>query len=484
MKSFRLPTLFLALILSGFTTNAIAQNQFDALRFSQSMPSFDPATTAVGGSSVTALHGYSSFLQNPATAGLATKSSFSLGLVNRNTSEDSNYLNTFSTFDDSQTGVSHFGYMYRFPTVQGSLVIGGGYTQTADFNRASSINALNDQHSIVDFYLVSPGDQYFGPAYDTFAIDDDPNFSSDYYNVLRADGNFLGMQQYAELTERGQMGEYSFFMATEFRPNFFLGASFGISAGSYSYNRIFLEEDQLNRYADASYDVDAILTQDKINASLRGVNARIGILYTSDLGLNIGLSHTTGTNYTVDETYSTFMQTDYKTLDDDGFNRYESSFEGEFSYTVRKPSVTAIGVGFTAIPSLSIEASAERINYSAIEMGGFDFTFNRDLNNAIANDFEDVVNLRFGASYNISNNTVLRAGYAHHPSPRKAFDATVNYYTGGVTFKMGEGISFDLGITFAEFNDELNLYQFNNTRATSAQTVEKINGSLGVKFSF
>lgn len=484
MKSHRIPTLFMALILSGFASNVIAQNQFDALRYSQSMPSFDPATSAVGGSSVTSLHGYSSFLQNPATIGLATKSSFSFGLVNRNTNEDSNYLNTFSSFDDSQTGVSHFGYLYRFPTIQGSLVIGGGYTQTADFNRASSINALNEQHSIVDFYLVSPGEQYFGPAFDTFAIDDDPSFSADYYNVLRADGNFLGMQQYAELKERGQMGEYSFFMGTEFRPNFFVGASVGISAGSYSYNRIFLEEDKLNRYVDASYDVDAILTEDKINASLRGVNARIGILYTSDFGLNIGASHTTGTNYTVDETYSTFIQTDYKTFDDDGFNRYESTFEGEFSYTVRKPSVTTLGVGFTAIPSLILEASAERINYSAIEMGGFDFTLKRDLNNAITNDFEDVINLRFGASYTISSNTILRAGFAHHPSARKAFDSGVNYYTGGVTLTLGDGISLDLGLTYAESNDELNLYQFNNTRATSAQTVEKINGSLGLKFSF
>ena len=153
-----------AILAAGLlSTPVLGQNQFDALRFSTTNPSNDPATMAMGGASVTNFAGFGSFTQNPATAAMVGRSSFSLGMSTRDVREDTRYLNALSSFNDSQTAISHLGYVYRFPTLVGSLVVGGGYAQIADFNRASSVNAFNDQHSIVDFFLRDPGDQFLPP---------------------------------------------------------------------------------------------------------------------------------------------------------------------------------------------------------------------------------------------------------------------------------------------------------------------------------
>src|SRR5690606_34983810 len=161
MKSIKLlAALIISFVLiSGATLQA--QNRFDALRYSQTSPGFDANSLSLSGASFARYNGFGSIYVNPAVAGLAPKSEFSLGLSSRSVSEETTYLNTLTKFDDQQTGISNLGYLFRFPTEAGSLVLGGGYNQIANFNRATSINPFNGDNSIVDYYRISPSDQYF-----------------------------------------------------------------------------------------------------------------------------------------------------------------------------------------------------------------------------------------------------------------------------------------------------------------------------------
>lgn len=475
--------LLLTITLLGWE-NVEAQNRFDALRFSQTTPAYDAATMGMGGSTVTNFAGFGSYTQNPATIALSKESLFLFGLSTRDVREDSRYMNTATTFNDNQTGISNLGYLYSFPTTQGSLVFGGGYTQLVDFNRASSINAFNDSHTIADFFLRDPGDQYFVTAFNALAIEFDDEFE-EYFNVLRADGTFRGMNQYSELRERGQLGEYSFVIGTEFQPNLYIGASVGIVAGQYQYRRSFIEEDLMGRYVDAPFDVDVLLNEDRIDASLRGANFRIGGLYEPIPGVRLGAGFTSRTVLEVDETYSTFIRTDYYSSDADGFNRYEDTFNGEFTYKIRKPSVVTAGVGISLLPFADIELSAERINYSRIEFDGLGTIRDRDENRAMRNDFEDVINVRAGASFKFNDQITPRVGYAWHPSPRKAFDAGIGYFSAGATIQLADGVGLDLGIQYANWNDEIDMYQYSaNAAAVSRQEVNKFQGMFGITFSF
>jgi long-subunit fatty acid transport protein len=364
------------------------------------------------------------------------------------------------------------------------MVFGGGYTMLADFNRASSLNAFNDNHTIVDFFLRDPGDQYFETAFNAFAIEYD-DFFNEYFNVLRADGSFRGMNQYMELRERGQIGEYSLFFGTEFQPGLYFGASLGIVSGDYRYRRSFVEEDLAGRYIDAPYDVDVILTEDRIDASIRGANFRVGALYEPVAGVRFGLSFNSRSVLEIDEDYSTFIRTDYYTTDADGFNRYEDTYRGKFSYKVRRPSTVNAGVGIGILPFADIELSAERINYSRLEMNGLGTIRDRDENLAIRNDFNDVVNIRAGVTLNVSDQLKPHFGYAFHPSPRRAFNADISYLSAGASVELSKGIMFDFGLQYAMWDDELDVYRYSNTGVASMrQEVTKIQGLFGFTFSF
>ncbi|MCC5926710.1 MAG: outer membrane protein transport protein [Bacteroidetes bacterium] len=483
MKSrLHLYTVITVLILLPGTI--VGQNKFDALRFSQTMPAYDAATMSLGGATVTRFAGYGSFIQNPANIALIEESQFTFGISNRDVRENSTYLNRRTSFNDNQTGISNLGYLYRFPTTQGSLVVGGGYTQLADFNRASSINAFNENHTIVDFFLRDPGNQYFNTAFNAFAIEFDDDFD-EYFNVLRADGNFRGMNQYSELRERGQLGEYSLMLGTEFQPNFYVGMSIGLIVGDYRYRRDFVEEDMMGRYVDAPFDVAMILNEDRINANIRGANFRVGAIYEPVSGVRLGGSFTTRTVYDVDETFSTFIRTDYYTLDADGANRYEDTFSGEFSYRVTRPSVLTAGVGISLLPFADLEVSAERVNYSRMEFNGLGIVRDRDENLAIRNDFNDVINIRAGATFTVTDQFMPRVGFAYHPSPRKAFDSDISFLSAGATLQLNQGINLDFGVQYAVFDDELDLYRYSSTGvATSRQEVNRLQAMFGITFNF
>lgn len=472
--------LFLGLLLSS---QAIGQNKFDALRYTQFNPGNDPYSLAISGATMTRFAGFGSIYQNPAVAGLAKMSEFSVGVGYREVNETGYFMNTRSRFNDDQIGVSNLGYLYSFPTHTGSLVIGGGYQQTASFNRASSLDLFNNSHSIVDHFLWDPGNQYFDPAFNTYAIDYD-DFYDEYFNVLRADGNFRGMNQYAEIRERGQMGEFNIFLGTEFQPGLFIGGSVGIVTGSYKYRRSFVEEDLRGNYRNAIYDVESILNEDRIDASISGVNAKIGALYNIVPGLRLGISYTTRTVLNIEEQYSTFIRTDYYTTDNDGFNRYEDDFLGEIDYTVRRPSVLSAGIGFYLMPNIDFDLSVDRMNYSKIEMGGLGFSHNREQNSSIRQEFEDVYNVKAGLTLNVSDSFKPSLGYAFNPSPRSGYDAGITYWSVGARLYLGENVTLDAGLQYAVWDDQLDVYSYGSGVATMRQEVERIQGMIGINFRF
>lgn len=473
----------LILVLAITNSELMSQNRFDALRFSQTTPSYDAVSILLGGGTSARFNGFGSSYQNPATAAMSDNSVFSFGFGFREVTENSTYIGSQTQFSDQQSGLTNLGYLFRFPTTTGSLVIGGSYNQIADFNRTTSVDVFNSAHTITDYFLIDPGDQYFETAFNAFAIEYD-DFFDEYFNVLRADGNFRGMHQYGELTERGQLGEFNILLSTEFQPNLFVGGSIGVVTGDYAYRRTFIEEDRQNNYANAAYDVDLILNEDKINASITGINARLGVVYVPVEGLSFGMSYTTKTKLDIDERYSTFIQSDYKTFDEDGFNRYDDTFKGEFEYIVYRPAIFSAGVSIGILPFLDADMTVERVNYSEIEFKGLGILPDITENQAIRSEFEDVYNIRAGVTFKTGSNINPRFGYAYNPSPRKLFDAGVTYLSAGAGIQMGNNFTLDVGLQFASFNDELDLYNYGFGVATVSQSVEKFQGVIGVTYKF
>jgi long-subunit fatty acid transport protein len=226
------------------------------------------------------------------------------------------------------------------------------------------------------------------------------------------------------------------------------------------------------------------LNEDRIDASIRGVNAKIGFLAEPISGIRFGLNYTTKTRLEIDEKYSTLIQTEFYTQDADGFNSYEDVYEGDISYTVTKPSVISAGVGMGVLSILDVDLTMERMNYSSIEMGGLGTINNRDENGAIRNDFQDVTNFKAGFTINLFDTFKPRLGYSVNPSPRRSFDAEIRYLSAGASFEVSDNISLDVGVQVARFDDNLDVYDYGTGIASVGQKVEKVQGMIGLSFRF
>jgi hypothetical protein len=141
---------------------------YQAVQFSDINISHDPVTLVMPGTAFNS--GFSSYLENPASAALFRDSFGSFGLAVRNVDESSTFLGNRVSFDDNQLALSNLGFVYSFPTTQGSLVMGAGYSQHTFFNRAMSLSGRNEQTSITDAFKI-PGSPYGDIAFDTYAID-------------------------------------------------------------------------------------------------------------------------------------------------------------------------------------------------------------------------------------------------------------------------------------------------------------------------
>ncbi|MDX1671802.1 MAG: outer membrane protein transport protein [Balneolaceae bacterium] len=466
-KYLKIPQLLLAMaLLPGLVA---AQNADDALRYNLTNPSFDAASMVIPG--VAYPSGLGSVVENPAALALFERSYFSFGLSNRNVSEESVFLGTDNTFDDNQLNIGDIGLVYKIPTQRGSMVLGGSFVQSNDFNRALGIDVRNNRSTLTDFYNITADDALFDAAFNVYAVDYadvDSTFTESIFRIGFAPGNWPGITQDVELTERGRMGEYSAFFATEFQKNFMIGASLGVTTGEYSYRREFLEIDTNNDY-DGNFidsdndgigdtDIDNILSIDTIDANIRAFRLRVGALYKFSY-LNIGASYQFQSRLNVEEEFNTRLTTTF-----DNGEQFFDEAPGVFSYDVVHPSRLNVGIALDDLRGLTVSASAERIDYSEAEMDFGDADPGGELseNRFIESEFEEVYNLRAGLAYRINDQFTPRVGYAYYPSPRKSFDASRTFYSGGFEYKFNSQFAFNLGLQYATWEDRNRLYTFDN----------------------
>lgn len=478
-------------MLIGVTTTIVrAQTSDDVMRYSFEFPSYDPVTLVMPG--VATHTGFGAYQDNPAAMAFAEEGYFSFSLSSRFVSEDGTYLGNTTDFSDSGTSVGDLGFVYKFPTKRGSLVIGGGYSQSTDYNRALAVNAYNEQTTITDYYnstLVA--DPLYFAAYDAFALYD-PNPDDDSYAntrpSFRADpGGYQGIRQDMELTEGGQRGKYFLFLATEAMKNLFIGGSIGYSSGTYTYRRNFLEIDENNYYTNnvMNTDIDRILSYDKIDASIQGFSAQAGLVYQPVEWVNIGVSYEFPSKFYIDEDYNTVITTTF-----DNGETAEADAPGEFSYEVTIPQRLKAGLTLTGLQGLTFSAMGEYVPYWRAEYNEESTSqAETDINQNIEAYFNDVVNVRAGLEYEVNPRFTPRIGYGFYPSPVDALDRARQFVSGGFTATLSQGISVNLGLQYSFWEDSNALYQYplagDETGAEIAQEdVSRLNVMGGIKMNF
>lgn len=481
MSSSKFITLLLILGILIFPTLqsqvAYAQNANDALsfgnqavNFGSQQYSFDPVTGVMPGTAYAA--GFGSFLDNPASAALFSKSFGEFGVSFNTVNEEGLYLGNSSSLEDNQFNLSNVGMVYKFPTERGRLVVGGGYNQHTSFNRALGFNARNENSTITDQFKI-PGNTYADIAFNTFATDFGDEFGDWDESIFRVGfdepGDFLGVRQQGEIYERGHGGEYSAFLATEFQQNLMVGVSVGILAGRFSYDRIFQEIDEFNDY-DADFidsnddgegdtDIDNIIFSDEIESRYSGFRGRIGALYQIGEFLNIGGSYTLPTRISVDETFDATIRSTFN----NGVT-FDDSIEGRFSYSVRHPSRFSIGAALDELGGLlSVSVSGEYVDYSAtrIDFESDEMFEDQQIENEfISETFTPVWNLRSGVALQLNPGFTIRGGFGLSPSKFKDGNDDRYHYSLGTGFAISRNASFEIGARYSTWEENSAVYTY------------------------
>ena len=497
-------TIFGILFLGLLHSPLKAQGADEVLRYGLQYPSYDPVTMIMPGVSDAA--GFGSYQENPASAALFEESFLSFGLSDRYVNEDGTYLGNTRSLDDNRASVSDIGFVYNVPTARGRLTIGGGYSQSHDYNRAIAGKARNNLSTITDSYArLSIDNPLNTAAFNAYAIDDFQNASgqTESRSVFRfpVGGGYPGIDQNFELTERGTLGEYSAFIATELLKNFIIGASIGVINGSYKYERDFLETDSQGDYngnfvdtdddGQGDTDIDNILSEDIIENEFSGLSARLGLVYQVAPNINIGASYQFKNVLHVDESFDTYITTAM-----DNTIVYSDEDFGSIDYKIVRPARFNVGITAKDLSGLTISASAERIDYSEgrIRFNDIEFADQENFENDIVrSNLEEVYNFRLGLEYKISDEFIPRVGYGYYPSPTGDFEnedlnGDRQFYSAGFTAQVSENVKLNLGAQLGRWDDRNTLYLFDDNNETFGEVVnEEVNhwnimGGLTVGF--
>ena len=250
------------LTFSFFTFFSNAQNEFDALRYSQQNMFGTAKATSLGGAFGALGGDFSCLSYNPAGIGMYqfTEITFSPSFTLNNTTS---YNNKIILLDDitytekfdeniSNGSIGNFGFIFSNPKGNNNwkrINFGIGANQLANYDKNIYINTLNNTSSLADNLLsVAQGntinelDVFFGsPAFWTDIIDLQNNSVDTSLNQYLFDnGNYIShvmsnglKRQTHQFNSNGDMHEFVLSLGTSFEEKLYLGATIGIPTFEY-----------------------------------------------------------------------------------------------------------------------------------------------------------------------------------------------------------------------------------------------------------
>jgi len=390
---------FIVLLLVLAASTAQAQTGEDILRYSQRFPAVDTRMTGMAGAAVGGIGDWGAAYANPAGLGLVRRSHVVGAISAGSIQSDARYFGEETEATTTQTALGSAAYVAALPTLRGSLVLGVGYNQTAGFDRELSFTGFNPQ-----------------AAFD----------------------EGTGLRQVGDVFEDGVSGELSLVGAVEVAPRVLTGLSLNLIAGDYQFQQVLDE-------VDAS-GTPIFLTEDFLEADLRGVNLRGGVAAEVAPGVRLGLVVETPTFYRVEERSDLFTT-------------------GQFDYSITTPWRVSGGLVYE-LAGVLLAADLEFLDWSQARLRPTeDFrppATETDRNLDIRRTYREVLNTRFGAEYSIGP-WAVRAGAAFQPDPLREelelrgveADRLRSTYTVGFSLKTVDRVAFDVAYAFTEFEDAL-----------------------------
>lgn len=466
-----------------------AQNQTDALRYSQESLWGSARYTAMGGAFGALGATGMSASYNPAGIAVLTTGQFSTtfnlhGIENEGVlygetqfSQDKNFsipninYSTANIFDPAQVGDWN---RYNF---------GIGYNKLDDYNSHTNMSVEQNQSSLVDLFLSRTYDENnngYTPnelnsfhellAFNTYLIDTVPGTTDQYFSTVSGDLNKL--QSFKHSTS-GSKNEFYLSFGTAYKNKLFLGATLGFPSFVYREN-IYISEKNIEHETEDGLNITSFNYESSLYAKGSGINLKLGLIYKLEDHIRYGFALHTPTSYEISEEY----QTQISTLAENDDSFHASSALNLFDYNLRSPFKVINSLSLIINKMAIISVDYEYLNYSSSKLFS-DFANFDTANEAIKNDFSSTHNLKLGAEVKAHEQLSLRAGYSYYGSPYIGNDSKRESLSCGIGIQV-EQYFFDLALVKTLSQSTIPMYGTNELPIESQHNQALI--SAGIKF--
>jgi len=386
MKSINILTGLALLCLAG---TASAQNQVDALRYSQLGLGGTARVQGIGGAQAALGADAGNLAGNPAGLGLFRRSEFTFtpGVhFNSTTSEvDGNQ----SVDQRNNINISGLGVVFSNRKSDGTEgnwrggSFGIGFTRQNSFQNKFNYNRLTGETEFTILESIAEKASQTGLssgtnllslqdlAYDSYLINED---NAGYSATLR-NGS---IQQSEDVVSRGAQSQWDFSYGASYRDLVFIGGSIGISSLRYNQQRIYQESE-----TDVTTDFESLTLDDEFTTTGNGINAKVGVIVKPSDFVRFGASIQSPTYYAMHDSYITRLQ-----AQEQEFHDLETD-PGEYDYSLTTPMRATAGIALFAGKYGFLTSDVEYVNYSKASLA----------DNEVSSEFSDVNNT-ISSNYN------------------------------------------------------------------------------------
>lgn len=447
-------------LLCGIGLVAMAQGEYDALKYSQGellgTARYMGMAGAFGalGADMSAIH------QNPAGIGLYRSSELSITPVLSLGKTQSNYNGTPVNNTKMALQLNSGGYIGSFRPSNSNNVnninFAVTYNRVKDFNRVVGIKDYNKPVSLLDPIASSAGTTNTGNlsglsylAWETYLINQET--AGNYTNML-GPGETVNPTMY--MKEEGGIGELDLTLGANWAHFMYLGLGIGFQSVDYRLTASYSEtssgyNDGTTQFSPIYFDL-----RNALATTGSGVNVKLGAIIKPFSFLRFGITLHSPTYYSLTDAYGTSMLSEG--VSPNSLRAFKEFEEETFSYELTVPGKITYSLAYLFGTKGLISFDCDVVDYREMalrDVNGFPYD---DTNTSISNHMQTVYNMRLGGEYRMTDNLSLRAGTAWYGSayrdnmtadntyvravgttPHYAFDEGSRYYTGGLGYRNG-----------------------------------------------
>lgn len=453
------------LVATGFAWYAQAQDETDALRYSQLSPQGTARSIGFGGALGAIGGDFSSLSVNPAGIGVYRGSELTFTPSLKLSKTSSTYTGPTSEDNNTRFNVNNLGVVFtnsasgsRYKKSKWKAVsFGFGLNRIADFSSNYTYTGFNNTSSASEFFLTDalnyPEDientsTRAGLGYQSFLLNED---SLGLYQVVdfRA-----GLNQTRTVEQRGGINDFNFSFGGNYEEKLILGATIGIPSIRYTRNATIREEDASG---NPDNDFDFFEYTEALSIRGTGLNLKLGFIYNVTPTFKAGLALHTPTFFSITEEQSRSVLSNTENLkyylnaaNTNPTTRVDAPVN-EYAYSLTTPwkaVLSTAGIigkrGFISLDYEYVDYSSARYSFEAI-----DSYFENEVNTGIKNMYRGASNLRIGGEVKFDL-VMLRVGFGYYGNPYQntAMGSETISGSAGVGLRF-ENIFIDLGFNRA-----------------------------------